>query len=175
MKKFSEFIAEGNSLARTFTLKKKGLHSATVSPERKNKSAEENKIAAKQLEAHTRKAGYGFRKAEGEWDEGDGMGKEKSYQIIANKAGPRASTNFRRFIKKLGAKLNQQAVIHNDPKKGGSRSGGVGKEIVTTDHTSPGGEAKKVGQKTTYGRMHYNTPNPYGITRFKKGGSFTWK
>lgn len=172
MKKFSELITEGNPLARTFTLKKKGLHSALVSPERKNRSDAENATATKHLETRARKAGYGFRKTEGEWDEGGGVGKEKSYQVVANKSGPRASTHFRRFIKKLGAELNQQAVIHNNPK---GPKGGTGKEIVTTDHTSPSGEPRKVGQKTTFGSMHYNTPNPYGITRFKKGGSITYK
>lgn len=172
MKKFSELITEGNPLARTFTLKKKGLHSAFISAERKNRSAEQNAAAAKHLEKRVRNAGYGYRHTEGEYDEGGGMAKEKSYQVVARKPGKKESGKFRHFIRKLGTELDQQTILHNKPV--GKRRSGEGTAIATTDHMS-GGEPMKKGQRVTYGNMHYNTPNPYGITRFKKGGSVTYK
>ena len=173
-KSFLSHIAlnEGNPLSRTLTLKKKGIHSAFVSPDRTNRSAQANADAAKHLEKRVRGAGYGFRKAEGEWDEGDGVGKEKSYQVIAREPGAKASGKFRKFVKGLGKELDQQAIIHNNPT---GKTGGEGTAITTTNYTAPDGEKMRAGQKTKFGQMHYNTPNPYGRTKFKKGGSITYK
>lgn len=154
---FRQFIKEGNPLSRNVTLQNKGLHSIIMSPERKNRSPEENKAAAKHLEKSAVKAGYGFRKALGKWKGEEGEeGSEKSYQIIARNPGAKAAAGLRQFGRKLGKELNQQAIIHVDPAK---KTGTAIQTVKTPE--------MKVGQKTTYGTMHHNVDNPYGETQYR--------
>lgn len=157
MRKYGTFeeetIQEGNPLSRVAT---SGRHSITMSAERKGLSPEENKARMTALKKDLRDRGYGYRKVEGKWDEGGGVGRENSLHIFAKGDSKEHAAELMKHTKELGAKYQQDAILHRSPK-------GKGTAIYTSD-TSYG---RKKGEKDSYGPTRYNVDNPYGETQFK--------
>jgi hypothetical protein len=146
-------LDEGNPLSRVATSNK---HSITMSAERKGLTPKENADRMQKLKKGWRERGYGFRKVEGKWDEGGGVGRENSIHIFAKSGSKEHAAELLKHAKDLGAEHNQDAVLHRSP-------GGKGTAVYTSD-TSYG---KKKGDKDSYGSTRYNVDNPYGETQFK--------
>jgi hypothetical protein len=144
-------LEEGNPLSRVRTSPR---HSILMSAERKGLSPEENKSRMTALKDEWRKRGYGFRKTEGKWDEGGGVGKENSIHVIAKDSNAKAGAELRKHARRLSKQFDQDAFIHRKPD-----AEGRGTAIYT------GTERK--GQKDDYGPSRYNVDNPYGETTFK--------
>jgi hypothetical protein len=76
---------------------------------------QENMSRSGQLESAIRAAGFGFYRLEGHYIEGYGSEqskdvKERSYLIIGNKGDD--SGNLKGFLKKMGAKFNQDSILY---------------------------------------------------------------
>jgi hypothetical protein len=113
MKSFNEFIQE-SSLTRLKSKSDKG-GMAVLSGSRADKSAKENKARAKQLDKDIRGKGLpGATKVTGRYDEKDKKTgkvtkvKERSHVVTSGKMGKR---KFKKAIKALGKKYDQDAVI----------------------------------------------------------------
>lgn len=122
MKNFEDFIEEvqvdleESSLSRLVKKGEKG-GSAFMSAERGDKSKKENKARTKQLSKDIRGAGLpGPTKVEGQYKEAgqDKPNKEQSYAISSGKKGKKA---FKKAVKKLGAKYDQDSVLIQKDKK----------------------------------------------------------
>lgn len=122
MKNFEDFLGDvqqeldESSLSR---LVKKGDKGGTayMSAERADKSNKENAARSKQLSKDIRGAGLpGPTKVEGQYKEAgqEKPSKEKSYAISSGKKGKRA---FKKAVKKLGQKYNQDSVLIQKDKK----------------------------------------------------------
>ena len=116
MKNFEEFKdqaqeeLEESSLSRLVKKAEKG-GTAYMSAERGDKSKKENKARTKQLAKDIRGAGLpGPTKVEGQYKEAgqDEPNKEQSYAISSGKKGKKA---FKKAIKKLGKKYDQDSVL----------------------------------------------------------------
>jgi hypothetical protein len=155
MRKFGTFeeetIQEGNPLSR---IQRSPRHSIIMSAERKDLSPEENKSRMTALKKAWRERGYGFRKTEGKWDEGGGVGKENSIYVFAKDSDAKSGAKLRKHARRLSKQFDQDAFIHRKPD-----AEGRGTAIYT------GTERK--GQKDDYGPSRYNVDNPYGETTFK--------
>lgn len=146
-------LQEGNPLSRVATTDK---HSVTMSAARKNLTAKENKARMKALAKDLRERGFGFRKAEGKWNEGDGVAREPSLHVTAKGNSKEDAAHLLKHTRELAAKYGQDAILHRSPS-------GKGTAIYTSD-TSYG---RKKGEKDSYGPTRYNVDNPYGETQFK--------
>jgi hypothetical protein len=146
-------IDEGNPLSR---IARSDRHSVTMSAERKDLTPKENKSRMSELKKAWRERGYGFRKVEGKWDEGDGVGRENSIHVTAKGNSKKDAAELLRHAKELGAQHNQDAVLHRSPR-------GQGTAIYTSNTAS----GRKKGEKDSYGPSRYNVDNPYGETQFK--------
>ena len=122
MKNFEDFMEdihrelEESSLSRLVGKGNKG-GSAFMSAERGDKSKKENKTRTKQLSKDIRGAGLpGPTKVEGQYKEAgqDKPNKEQSYAINSGKKGKKT---FKKAIKKLGKKYNQDSVLIQKDKK----------------------------------------------------------
>ena len=174
MKTYSEFMLEcsqvqESSLSRIKSKTDKG-GVAILSGSRGDKSKKENKARAKQLDKDIRGKGLpGATKVTGRWDEKDDKTgkttkvKERSHVVTSGKKGKR---KFKKEIKKLGKKYEQDAVLIQ-PKKTGTvsatRKGGLGKSAgknvkrftagtMKPGRTSPEGDTKIKGKTFTYGK-----------------------
>ncbi|QIN96776.1 hypothetical protein [Synechococcus phage S-N03] len=116
MKNFEEFKEqaqeelEESSLSRLAKKAEKG-GTAYMSAERADKSKKENKARTKQLAKDIRGAGLpGPTKVEGQYKEAgqDEPSKEQSYAISSGKKGKKA---FKKAVKKLGKKYDQDSVL----------------------------------------------------------------
>ena len=116
MKNFEEFKEqaqeelEESSLSRLVKKSEKG-GTAYMSAERGDKSKKENKARTKQLAKDIRGAGLpGPTKVEGQYKEAgqDKPNKEQSYAISSGKKGKKA---FKKAVKKLGKKYDQDSVL----------------------------------------------------------------
>ena len=118
MKTFKDFIQE-SSLNRVASKGDKG-GVGYVSSERADKSKKENKARSKQLVKDIRGAGLpGPTKVEGQYKEAGQpkATKEKTSVVSSGKMGKK---RFKKTMKKLGAKHNQDSVlIQQNKKKGG--------------------------------------------------------
>jgi hypothetical protein len=163
MRKYGTFeeesLQEGNPLSR---IARTDRASVLMSAERK-KDKDGNTLTAKQnasrmanLKADWRERGYGFRKTEGKWDEGDGVDGENSIHVIAKGNSKDDAAELLRHTKELGSKHEQDSILYRSP-------GGKGTAIYTSD--TKGG--RKKGEKDAYGPSRYNVSNPYGETTFK--------
>jgi hypothetical protein len=148
-----EAIQEGNPLSR---IARSDRHSITMSAERKGLTSKENAARMKELRAAWRERGYGYRKVEGKWDEGGGVGRENSIHVTAKGNSKEDSAELLKHAKELGAKHDQDAVLHRG-------AGGRGTAIYTSNTAS----GRKKGEKDSYGPSRYNVDNPYGETQFK--------
>lgn len=169
MLKFHQYLSEGNPLARMKSLDAKGYHSVIISGERKSHSKAENAASMDKLKAHFREGGYGFKKTEGKWNEGEGVSSENSIHVTAKKPGVKGAAELIHHAKKISKALSQDAFIHRDAE-------GNGRAIFTHDT-----EDNKAGDKVSYGSTKYNTENPYGQTQYnprkpnKLRSTFTFK
>ena len=116
MKNFEDFMEdvqqelEESSLSRLVQKGDKG-GTAFMSAERGDKSKKENKARTKQLAKDIRGAGLpGPTKVEGQYKEAgqDEPNKESSYALSSGKKGKKA---FKKAVKKLGKKYDQDSVL----------------------------------------------------------------
>ena len=173
MKTFSEFMVEcsqldESSLSRIKSKSDKG-GMAILSGSRGDKSSKENKARAKQLDRDIKGKGLpGATKVTGRWTENPGTKdekkvKERSHVVTSGKKGKR---KFKKAIKALGKKYDQDAVLTQTKKTGtltATRKGGLGKD-------SQGKEVKRAG----VGKMRPGRSSPQGDTKIK-GKTFTYE
>ena len=158
MKTYSKFVLEcsqlkESSLSRIKSKSDKG-GMAVLSATRSEKSAKENKERNKQLDKDIRGRGLpGPTKTKGKWEGGS----ERSHVVSSGKKGKR---KFKKEIKKLGKKYDQDAVIVQTKKNAtlsATRKGGLGKE-----------KRKGIGKFKPQGK------SPEGVTQIK-GKTFTYE
>ena len=168
MKTFKQFLDE-SSLSRIISKSDKG-GMAIISGSRGDKSAKENKARAKQLDRDIKGKGLpGATKVSGRWDEKYKKSgevkkvKERSHVVTSGKMSKR---KFKKAIKALGKKYDQDAVLTQTKKTGtltATRKGGLGKD-------SQGKEVKRAG----VGKMRPGRSSPQGDTKIK-GKTFTYE
>ena len=166
MKTFSEFMVEcsqleESSLSRIKSKSDKG-GMAILSGSRGDKSSKENKARAKQLDRDIKGRGLpGATKVTGRWTENPGTKdekkvKERSHVVTSGKKGKR---KFKKAIKALGKKYDQDAVLTQTKKTGtlsATRKGGLGKDKrvkagkFRPGRSSPQGDTKIKGKTFTY-------------------------
>ena len=163
MKSFNEFIQE-SSLTRLKSKSDKG-GMAILSGSRADKSAKENRARAKQLDKDIRgKFGRGATKVTGRYDEKDKKTgkvtkvKERSHVIDRGKMSKR---KFKKAVKAIGKKYDQDAVITQTKGKGGA----------TLARTRKGGLPKR---NIPIGKMKPQGKSPEGQTQIK-GKTFTYE
>ena len=136
---------------------------AILSGSRGDKSSKENKARAKQLDRDIKGKGLpGATKVQGRWDEKDKKTgevtkvKERSHVVTSGKKGKR---KFKKAIKALGKKYDQDAVLTQTKKTGtlsATRKGGLGKDKrvgvgkIRPGRSSPEGDTKIKGKTFTY-------------------------
>ena len=161
MKTFKEFLEE-SSLSRIKSKSDKG-GMAVISGSRGDKSKKENKARAKQLDRDIKGKGLpGATKVSGRWDEKDKKTgetkkvKERSHVVTSGKMGKR---KFKKTVKALGKKYDQDAVLTQTKKTGtlsATRKGGLGKDKrvkagkFRPGRSSPQGDTKIKGKTFTY-------------------------
>ena len=166
MKTYQEFMLECSQLDEgglsriVSKAKKKGM--AILSGSRGDKSSKENKARAKQLDRDIKGKGLpGATKVTGRWTENPGTKdekkvKERSHVVTSGKMGKR---KFKKEVKKLGRKYEQDAVLTQTKKTGtlsATRKGGLGKDKrVKAGTFKPGrssseGDTKIKGKTFTY-------------------------
>ena len=145
MKTFKEFINE-SSLTRLKSKSDKG-GMALLSGSRADKSAKENKARAKQLDKDIRGKGLpGATKVTGRYDEKNKKTgevtkvKERSHVVTSGKMGKR---KFKKAVKALGKKYDQDAVITQTKGGGGAtlkrtRKGALPKRNIPIGKMKPG-------------------------------------
>ena len=163
MKTFKEFIQESSLSRIKSKADKKGI--GIISGSRADKSAKENRARAKQLDKDIRgKFGRGATKATGSYVEKDEKTgketkvKERSHIIDRGKMGKR---KFKKAVKAIGKKYDQDAVITQTKGKGGAtlartRKGGLPKRNIPIGKMkpqgkSPEGQTQIKGKTFTYG------------------------
>lgn len=134
-----EYDLSETSLTRIMSKSKKG-GMAIMSAQRGDKSKSENKSRSRQLERDIRGSGLpGPTKVSGRYTENPGTPDEKkvgekSHVITPGKKGKKA---FKKILKKLGKKYNQDSVLLQ-------RKGGGGATLTGTSKTSWPGKGKNV-------------------------------
>ena len=172
MKTFKEFLEE-SSLSRIKSKSDKG-GMAIISGSRADKSKKENKARAKQLDRDIRGAGLpGATKVTGRWTEKDDdtgketKVKERSHVVTSGKKG---KIKFKKAVKALGKKYDQDAVLTQTKKTGtlsATRKGGLG---TKPKDKRPLGSTKTVG----VGKMRPGRSSSEGDTKIK-GKTFTYE
>jgi len=175
MKTFQEFCArlDESSLSRIKSKSDKG-GMAIISGSRDDKSKKENKARAKQLDKDIRGKGLpGATKVTGRWDEKDKKTgkvtkvKERSHVVTSGKKSKR---RFKKDIKALGKKYDQDAVLTQTKKTGtltATSKGGLGKKQKT--------KTKQVNVKRAgVGKMRPGRASTDGDTKIKKK-TFTYE
>jgi hypothetical protein len=127
-------------------------------------SKSENMSRSSQLESQIRTDGFGFYRLEGHYIEGFGSEKskdvkERSYLVIGNKGSD--GGNLKGFLKKMGAKFNQDSVLYKPfDNKNASLIGTQAKDEEGNDVEFPGlgkeisvGEFKPMKINQFYSRM----------------------
>jgi len=157
-----------SSLSRIKSKSDKG-GMAVLSGSRGDKSSKENKARAKQLDRDIKGKGLpGATKVSGRWDETDDKTgktskvKERSHVVTSGKKSKR---KFKKAIKALGKKYDQDAVLTQTKKTGtlsATRKGGLGKD-------SQGRDVKRVKA----GTMKPGRSSSEGDTKIK-GKTFTY-
>ena len=157
-----------SSLSRIKSKSDKG-GMAILSGSRGDKSSKENKARAKQLDRDIKGKGLpGATKVSGRWDEKDKKTgevtkvKERSHVVTSGKKSKR---KFKKAIKALGKKYDQDAVLTQTKKTGtlsATRKGGLGKD-------SQGRDVKRVKA----GTMKPGRYSSEGDTKIK-GKTFTY-
>ena len=112
LKRFSDFIQEGNPTTRMMS-KAKGQTTGNISADR-GTDAKKNKESRKGLEKDLKKKGIGYKKGVGEYkykskDGKEGTGREVSYQTSPGKG--MSKRRFGKVMRRLGRKHGQESVI----------------------------------------------------------------
>jgi hypothetical protein len=167
MKTYQEFMLECSQLDESGLSRIKSKSDkggvAILSGSRGDKSSKENKARAKQLDRDIKGRGLpGATKVSGRWDEKDKKTgetkkvKERSHVVTSGKMGKR---KFKKTIKALGKKYDQDAVLTQTKKTGtlsATRKGGLGKDKrvkagkFRPGRSSPQGDTKIKGKTFTY-------------------------
>ena len=151
MKTFQNFMLECSQVDESSLSRIKSKHDkggvAVLSGSRADKSSKENRARAQKLDKVIRsKFGKGATKVTGRYSEkdektGEERGvKERSHVVTSGKMGKR---KFKKAVKSLGKKYNQDAVI-TQTKPGGSatlkrtRKGGLPKKNIPLGKMRPG-------------------------------------
>ena len=114
LKRFSDFIQEGNPTTRMMS-KAKGQTTGNISADR-GTDAKKNKESRKGLEKDLKKKGIGYKKGVGEYKYDDGSkGREVSYQTSPAKG--MSKRRFGKVMRRLGRKHGQESVITKDKDK----------------------------------------------------------
>ena len=114
LKKFSDFIQEGNPTTRMMQ-KSKSQQTGNISADR-GTAAKKNKESRKGLEKDLKKKGIGYKKGVGEYKYDDGSkGREVSYQTSPAKG--MSKRRFGKVMRRLGRKHGQESVITKDKDK----------------------------------------------------------
>ena len=114
LKKFSDFIQEGNPTTRMMQ-KSKSQQTGNISADR-GTDAKKNKESRKGLEKDLKKKGIGYKKGVGEYKYDDGSkGREVSYQT--SPATGMSKRRFGKVMRRLGRKHGQESVITKDKDK----------------------------------------------------------
>ena len=114
LKRFSEFLKEGNPTTRMMS-KAKGQTTGNISADR-GTDAKKNKESRKGLEKDLKKKGIGYKKGVGEYKYDDGSkGREVSYQTSPAKG--MSKRRFGKVMRRLGRKHGQESVITKDKDK----------------------------------------------------------
>ena len=173
MKTFSEFMLEcsqldESSLSRIKSKSDKG-GMAILSGSRGDKSSKENKARAKQLDRDIKGKGLpGATKVTGRWTENPGTKDEKKVKERSHvvTSGKKSKRKFKKAIKALGRKYDQDAVLTQTKKTDtltATRKCGLCKD-------SQGKEVKRAG----VGKMRPGRSSPQGDTKIK-GKTFTYE
>ena len=131
MKTFKEFLEE-SSLSRIKSKSDKG-GMAIISGSRGDKSKKENKARAKQLDKDIKGKGLpGATKVTGRWTENPGSKDEKKVKERSHvvTSGKKSKRKFKKAVKSLGKKYDQDAVLTQTKKTGtlsATRKGGLDK------------------------------------------------
>ena len=166
MKTFQEFMLEcsqfdESSLSRIKSKSDKG-GMAILSGSRGDKSSKENKARAKQLDRDIKGKGLpGATKVTGRWTENPGTKDEKKVKERSHvvTSGKKSKRKFKKAIKALGKKYDQDAVLTQTKKTGtlsATRKGGLGKDKrvkagkFRPGRSSPQGDTKIKGKTFTY-------------------------
>jgi len=178
MKTYKDFMLEcseieESSLSRIKSKSDKG-GVAILSGSRDDKSKKDNKARAKQLDKDIRGKGLpGATKVTGRWTEKDKKTgketkvKERSHVVTSGKKGKRA---FKKAVKSLGKKYDQDAVLTQTKKTGtlsATRKGGLG---TKPKNKRPVGSTKTVG----VGKMRPGRSSSEGDTKIKNK-TFTYE
>ena len=151
MKTFQNFMLECSQVDESSLSRIKSKHDkggvAVLSGSRADKSSKENRARAQKLDKDIRgKFGKGATKVSGSYTEKDDKTgketkvKERSHVVTSGKMGKR---KFKKAVKSLGKKYNQDAVI-TQTKPGGSatlkrtRKGGLPKKNIPLGKMRPG-------------------------------------
>ena len=114
LKRFSDFIQEGNPTTRMMS-KSKTQTTGNISADR-GTDAKKNKESRKGLEKDLKKKGIGYKKGVGEYKYDDGSkGREVSYQTSPGKG--MSKRRFGKVMRRLGRKHGQESVITKDKDK----------------------------------------------------------
>ena len=114
LKRFSDFLKEGNPTTRMLS-KSKTQTTGNISADR-GSDAKKNKESRKGLEKDLKKKGIGYKKGVGEYKYDDGSkGREVSYQTSPAKG--MSKRRFGKVMRRLGRKHGQESVITKDKDK----------------------------------------------------------
>ena len=114
LKRFSDFLSEGNPTTRMMQ-KSKTQTTGNISADR-GTDAKKNKESRKGLEKDLKKKGIGYKKGVGEYKYDDGSkGREVSYQTSPAKG--MSKRRFGKVMRRLGRKHGQESVITKDKNK----------------------------------------------------------
>ena len=168
LKRFSDFIQEGNPTTRMLS-KSKTQTTGNISADR-GTDAKKNKESRKGLEKDLKKKGIGYKKGTGEYKYDDGSkGREVSYQTSPGKG--MSKRRFGKVMRRLGRKHGQESVItkkagkparlHDTESKKPGKSDNIGK-TKAGKHPSGSGEtsgtkvrSQKLSKKTNKPSYHY--------------------
>ena len=164
LKKFSDFLKEGNPTTRMLQ-KSKSQQTGNISADR-GTDAKKNKESRKGLEKDLKKKGIGYKKGVGEYKYDDGSkGREVSYQTSPGKG--MSKRRFGKVMRRLGRKHGQESVItkkagkparlHATESKKPGKSDNIGK---TKAGKHPGGHGETSGTKVRSQKLSKKTNKP---------------
>ena len=164
LKKFSDFIQEGNPTTRMMQ-KSKTQQTGNISADR-GTDAKKNRESRKGLEKDLKKKGIGYKKGTGEYKYDDGSkGREVSYQTSPGKG--MSKRRFGKVMRRLGRKHGQESVItkdkgkparlHDTESKKPGKSVNIGK---TKAGKHPEGAGETSGTKVRSGKLSKKTNKP---------------
>ena len=164
LKRFSDFIQEGNPTTRMMDKSKKQT-TGNISADR-GTDAKKNKESRKGLEKDLKKKGIGYKKGVGEYKYDDGSkGREVSYQTSPAKG--MSKRRFGKTMRRLGRKHGQESVItkkagkparlHDTESKKPGKSVNLGK---TKAGKHPEGSGETSGTKVRGKKLSKTTNKP---------------